>query len=60
MSFINPAFLWALSAIIIPIIIHLINLRKHKVVYFSNTIFLENIKKDSQTHSIKTLAYTFS
>ncbi|MEJ5267676.1 MAG: BatA domain-containing protein [Bacteroidales bacterium] len=51
MSFINPAFLWALSAIIIPIIIHLINLRKHKVVYFSNTIFLENIKKDSRKHT---------
>lgn len=48
MSFVNPAFLWALSAISIPIIIHLINLRRHKTVYFSNTVFLENIKKDSR------------
>ncbi len=48
MSFVNSAFLWALSAISIPIIIHLINLRRHKTVYFSNTFFLENIKKDSR------------
>lgn len=48
MNFVNPNFLWALFAVSIPIIIHLINFRRHKLVYFSNTEFLKNIKKESQ------------
>jgi hypothetical protein len=49
MSFINPAFFWAMFAIAIPIIIHLINFRRHKTLYFSNTRFLENIRKETKT-----------
>jgi hypothetical protein len=49
MSFINPAFFWAMFTISIPIIIHLINFRRHKTLYFSNTRFLENIRKETKT-----------
>ena len=49
MSFINPAFLWAMFAVSVPIVIHLINFRRHKTLYFSNTRFLEDIKKETQT-----------
>ncbi len=48
MSFLNPAFLWALTAISVPIIIHLINFRRHKLLYFSNTKYLFNIKKETK------------
>ena len=49
MSFLNPSFLWAMFAVLIPVIIHLINFRKPKVVYFSNTSFIEDIKKETRT-----------
>ncbi|MBO7571622.1 MAG: BatA domain-containing protein [Bacteroidales bacterium] len=49
MSFLNLSFLWALFAMAIPVIIHLINFRKPKVVYFSNTSFIEDIKKETRT-----------
>ena len=51
MNFTNPAFLWAMFAVAIPIIIHLINFRRFKTLYFSNTAFLENIKKETQTRT---------
>tara|TARA_B100001250_G_scaffold262781_1_gene226442 strand:- start:11167 stop:13185 length:2019 start_codon:yes stop_codon:yes gene_type:complete len=40
----NPQLLYALLAIAIPIIIHLFNLRKHKIIYFSSIRFLKEIK----------------
>lgn len=48
MSFLQPAFLWGLLALTIPIIIHLFHFRKAKKVYFSNTRFLQSVKKVSQ------------
>lgn len=51
MSFINPSFLWAMFAVSIPIIIHLINFRRHKTLYFSNTRFLEDIRKETRTRT---------
>jgi len=48
MRFIYPSFLWALLLILIPIIIHLVNLRRHQTVYFSNVNFLKRVKKESQ------------
>lgn len=51
MSFTNPAFLWAMFAVSIPVIIHLINFRRYKTIYFSNTLFLEDIKKETQTRT---------
>ena len=51
MSFIYPSFLWALGLIIIPILIHLINLRRHRTVYFSNVNFLKKVRKETQRKS---------
>jgi hypothetical protein len=51
MKFINPAFLFALSAIAIPIIIHLFNFRKYKKVLFTNVRFLKEIKQETQSKS---------
>jgi len=43
MGFLYPSFLWALTATAIPVLIHLFNFRTYKTVYFSNSVFLENI-----------------
>lgn len=51
MSFTYPAFLFALSAIAIPVIIHLFNFRKFKTVYFSNIRFLKEVKQETQAKS---------
>ncbi len=51
MSFIYPSFLWALSAVAIPIIIHLFNFRTHKTVYFSNVAFLQNIEQETKSRN---------
>jgi hypothetical protein len=48
MSFIYPYFLFGLSAVSIPIIIHLFNLQKTKKVYFSNIAFLKNVQNLSK------------
>lgn len=48
MSFLQPAFLWGLLALAIPVIIHLFHFRKAKKIYFSNTRFLQSVKKISQ------------
>ncbi|HEY5826663.1 MAG TPA: BatA domain-containing protein [Cyclobacteriaceae bacterium] len=47
MSFVYPSFLWALTALSIPIVIHLFNFRKTTRVYFSNTRFLKQIKQET-------------
>lgn len=51
MSFVYPAFLFALSAIAVPVIIHLFNFRKYKRVYFSDTRFLKEVKEQTQSRS---------
>jgi hypothetical protein len=48
MSYQNPQILYFLFAIAIPIFIHLFNLRKHKVVYFSNITFLKEIQSEKK------------
>lgn len=45
MTFVYPNFLWALSALAIPIVIHLFNFRKTTRIYFSNTRFLRDVKE---------------
>jgi hypothetical protein len=45
MTFLYPTFLWALTALSIPVIIHLFNFRKTTRIYFSNTRFLKQIKE---------------
>lgn len=51
MNFIYPAFLFALFAVIIPILIHFFSFRRFTTVYFSNVNYLKNIKKESQKKS---------
>lgn len=45
MNFLNPAILWGLTAISVPILIHLFNLRKTKTVEFSTLMFLKEIQQ---------------
>jgi len=47
MSFVYPSFLWALTALSIPIIIHLFNFRKTTRIYFSNTKLLRQVKQET-------------
>ncbi len=47
MSFAFPSFLWALSVLSIPIIIHLFNFRRTKRIYFSNNRLLKQIKQET-------------
>ena len=47
MIFQKPNLLYALIAVAIPIIIHLINLRKRQKIYFSSIRFLKEIKQEN-------------
>ncbi|MCS6935090.1 MAG: BatA domain-containing protein [Chitinophagales bacterium] len=51
MQFVYPAFLWALAALSIPLIIHLFNFRRHKTVYFSNVRFLKEIEQQTTSYN---------
>jgi hypothetical protein len=51
MHFLHPAFLFALGALAIPVIIHLFNFRRFKTVYFSNVSFLKEIKEETSSRS---------
>lgn len=47
-TFLYPSFLWALTLISIPILIHLFNFRKFKSVYFSNVEILKTLEQRSK------------
>ena len=51
MNFLFPTFLIGLTAIAIPIIIHLFNFRKYKKIYFTNVQFLKELKQESDSKS---------
>jgi len=51
MNFLFPSFLYALSAVSIPIIIHLFNFRRYKKYYFSNVRFLKEVVQESHSKS---------
>ena len=54
MQFVYPQFLWALLALIIPIIIHLFNFKRYKTLYFSSLSFIKHVdQKTKSTKSIK-------
>ena len=56
MEFLYPNMLYALFALIIPLVIHLFNFRRHKTVYFSNTSILKTIEQEnSKTKKLKHL-----
>jgi hypothetical protein len=48
MTFINPAILWGLFAISIPILIHIFNLKKTRKIEFSTLMFLKEIQETKQ------------
>ena len=54
MHFQNPEMLWCLFALLIPIAIHLFNLRRYKLTYFSNTEVLRQIEQQTaKTQKLK-------
>src|SRR5688572_21984613 len=60
-SFVYPAFLFALALITIPIIIHLFNFRRFRKVYFTNVRFLRELKEETTSRSrLKHLLVLFS
>ena len=56
MEFLYPNMLYALFALLILVVIHLFNFRRHKTVYFSNTSILKTIEQEnSKTKKLKHL-----
>ena len=51
MLFANPAFLWGLLAVLIPIAIHLLNFHRYRTVYFSNVARLQELHTESRRSS---------
>ena len=51
MQFLNPSLLWALSLMIIPIIIHLFNFQRPKKVLFTNVEFLRQVQQMSKSRN---------
>ena len=51
MQFLYPAFLWALTALAIPIILHLFYFRRYKKVFFSNLRFLREVKEETSARN---------
>lgn len=45
MHFLYPGFLFALTALAIPVIVHLFNFRRYQKVYFSNVQFLKELQE---------------
>lgn len=45
MSFVFPSFLWALTALAIPVLIHLFSFRKTQRIYFSSNRFLRQVQE---------------
>lgn len=51
MSFLYPYVLYALFAVIIPIVIHLFNFRRYQKVWFNNVALLKSIQKKTKKQS---------
>jgi hypothetical protein len=51
MSFLYPQFLWALTLLAIPILVHLFNFRRYKRILFSNVAFLQNISEETKSRN---------
>lgn len=47
MNFVSPQFLWALSALSVPIIIHLFSFRRTTRIFFSNTRLLKQVRQET-------------
>lgn len=51
MHFLHPGILWALTALAIPVIIHLFSFHRYKVLQFSNTQFIKALQSEQRTRS---------
>lgn len=51
MQFVYPGFLWALTLIAIPVIIHLFYFRRYRQVLFSNVRFLKEVKEETSARN---------
>ena len=51
MEFLNPSFLYGFSALSIPVLIHLFNLRRYRKEYFTNVRFLSQIQLETRKRS---------
>lgn len=61
MKFTYPEFLWALLFLIIPVIIHLFNFRRYKVLYFSSLQFIKRVEQETRsTQKLKHLLVLLS
>ncbi len=56
MRFVYPEFLWALSLLVVPIIIHLFSFRRYKTLYFSSLQFVQHVEQQNKsTQKLKNL-----
>lgn len=51
MQFVHPEVLWALSALTIPVLVHLFSFRRHKKIAFSQTAFLKEVRMESKSRN---------
>jgi hypothetical protein len=49
MQFLQPAALWFLPLLIVPVIIHLFHFRRYKKLYFSSLKFIQFVEKEQQS-----------
>ncbi|MBL8011198.1 MAG: BatA and WFA domain-containing protein [Flavobacteriales bacterium] len=49
MSFLNPSFLWALTALAIPVLIHLFQLRRFKRIDFTHVRLLDEVTRRTRS-----------
>lgn len=52
MYFANPSALWALFGVLVPIVVHLVDLQRPKKVYFSNVAKLQSIHAASKSSRV--------
>lgn len=56
MRFVYPEFLWALSLLIVPVLIHLFSFRRYKTLYFSSLQFVHHVEQQNKsTQKLKNL-----
>lgn len=51
LKFVYPEFLFALSLLAIPVIIHLFNFRRYKKIFFTNVRFLKEVTEETTSRS---------
>ena len=51
LHFLHPEVLWALTALSLPIIIHLFNFKRYQKIFFSNLKFLSNLSTENKKRS---------